>query len=601
MNRTRWVFLAFIGLAAIGVAFAAIAYYGGGSRDASPQKATEVTAAPAVTVFVQPALTAENEQAEPSAATPDAVQATAEAETRAVPTRDTPRPESMPGATDARLKPIWGPDFKENDGLGRLVCGAYAFAGDYPLQQIQMAGLDVKRGFHLGIVPFYLNENYVVTAKDRTDAMRDGKIDCLLTTFDLFALEDPGIITGFINESAGADQMWARDISSLNDLRGKRIAFEANGPSEYFVLDLLDTIKLSPDDVQLLPVPNQDAAIEVFNGGGADAVAGWEPRILDAGQSGGRLLASSREFRSILGAIVMSRQAIADKSTVVQLFHDAWFEALALQESDFARSAEQIAAWGNNAYLGVTQETAADDLRVLLGGVAQANLADNARAFAKVSSVIDRLLQTRRLWSSAGHDVPTSDVTRLVDARFVQSAAAGLQLDLNAPNAFVNNTFTLGRAQLASAPLSAGVASANAPGEPPITQQDILSGTQAVATLPCSRFEFVPNATTLQTESQQALRECAVDVLARNITLYVRVKGSSAWPGPQGKIPRENVEGTARQRAQAVIDYLVSQGISRDRFLLDWTMPPQDHWETTDLTKQAQDRYVEIALLASGL
>jgi ABC-type nitrate/sulfonate/bicarbonate transport system substrate-binding protein len=594
MNRTRLVFLALIGLAAFGVAISAFAYYGLGYTRAAPaqqgsvsQSANPSLATPAVTVYVQPTATA--------------AVASAVADI-------SPTPTPMPTATSApavtaskvngeRLKPIWGPNYKEDDGLGRLVCGAYAFAGDYPLQQIQMAGLDVKRGFHLGIVPFYLNENYVVTAKERTDAMANGQIDCLLTTFDLFALEDPGIVTGFINESAGADQMWARDIQSLNDLKGKRIAFEANGPSEFFVLDLLAAIQLLPQDVTLVPQPNQDAAIAAFNNAEADAVAGWEPSIFDAEQGGGQLLASSKDFRSILGAIVMSKQAVADKSTVIQLFHDAWFEALAQQESDFDAAAVQIAAWGHNDYLGVPKEGAAEALRTLLGGVAQANLADNARAFAKVSSVIDRLLQTRKLWSTAGHKVPTSDVTRLVDARFVQAAAAGLPLDLNRQNRFVNNTFTLGRSQLTPAVATstqAGPASG-------LTQQDIISSTRAVATLPCSRFEFVPNETALQPASQQELRECAVDVLAQNVTLYVRVKGSSAWPGPPGKIPRVNVESTAKERAQAVIDFLVSQGISRDRFLLDWTMPPQDHWETTDLTKQAQDRFVEIVLLASGL
>lgn len=600
MNRTRLVFFVLLGLAVLAVAIAAFVQFNGAGISrafridgaqtqqlAAPQSAVSLTASatPKALALTQPA-TQSVTRSETTGVAP--VEPTG-----AVLTGST---TSTTAANDERLKPIWGPNYKENDGLGKLVCGAYAFAGDYPLQQIQMAGLDVKRGFHLGIVPFYLNENYVVTAKDRADAMQSGKIDCLLTTFDLFALEDPGVITAFINESAGADQVWARDLASLNDLKGKRIAFEDNGPSEFFVLDLLATIQLAPQDVQLLPQPDQNTAIEVFNKGDADAVAGWEPRILEAEKGGGRMLASSKDFRSILGAIVMSPQAIQEKSTVIQLFHDAWFEALSRWESDFGASAEQIAAWGNNDYLGVRKESAAEDLRTLLGGVAEASLTDNARAFAKVSSVIDRLLQTRQLWASAGHDVPTSDVTKLVDARFVQAAAAGLNLDLNARNNFVNNTFTLGRAQLPQAS-SASTDAANAP----LTQQDIVSSTQTIATLPCSRFEFVPNSTELQSNSQQELRDCAVRVLTQNVTLYVRVKGSSAWPGPAGRIPRENVESTAKERAQAVIDFLVGQGISRDRFLLDWTMPPQDRWETTDLTKQAQDRYVEIALLASGL
>ena len=47
----------------------------------------------------------------------------------------------------SKLKPIWGPNYKEDDGLGRFVCGAYAFGGYYGLQQIQMSGADIKKCF----------------------------------------------------------------------------------------------------------------------------------------------------------------------------------------------------------------------------------------------------------------------------------------------------------------------------------------------------------------------------------------------------------------------------------------------------------------------
>ncbi len=40
---------------------------------------------------------------------------------------------------------------------------------------------------------------------------QSGQIDCLPTTFDWIALDDPGIITTFINKSAGGDQIWARE------------------------------------------------------------------------------------------------------------------------------------------------------------------------------------------------------------------------------------------------------------------------------------------------------------------------------------------------------------------------------------------------------
>lgn len=594
MKQNRAIFLGLVMLAVLVVAGAAVMRNGPpititiGSNQATPAAAAS-TSAPISQNAAVPAATvaAPIEKTAPATATPVATSATANTQ------------------TSSRFQPIFGPNYKENDGLGRIVCGAYAFSADYVLQQIQIAGLDIKRGFHLGIVPFYLNENYVVTAKERTDLVQSGQLDCLLTTFDLIALEDPGVLTTFINESAGGDQLWARNVASLNDLKGKRIAFEANGPSEYFVQDLLATVQLTPKDVTLLPQTDQNSAIAIFNNEEADVVAGWTPVIFDAEKSGGTLLASSKEFRSILGGIVMSRQAMQNKRTVIQLFHDAWFEALAQQEVNFGKAATQIAQWGHNDYLGVRTDTAEDDLRTLLDGVAQANLADNVRAFSNVSAIINRLLQARNLWAAAGHQVPGGDVTAIVNPEFVQTSARMMQVDLNATNKFVNNTFSLGRNQItapsptnaaAAAPVAAPAAAPDA-----ARQEEILANAQAVATLPCSRFEFVPNTAQLLPASQTELSNCALRVLQQNVNLYVRVKGSSAWPGPKGTVRRELVEQTAKERAQAIADFFTAQGINKDRLILDWTMPPEDHWETTDVAKQAQDRYVELTLLVSGL
>ena len=607
MNRTRGIFLVFVGAAIAAVAGAGYLRYSGNPLLQSLIPSAGLVAS-APTAKPQ---AANGTAAKPAANTPT-VEVTVFAGANAQPVATTTEGQAVPApaAVDANsehLKPIWGPNFKENDGLGRITCASYAFSADYVLQQIQIAGIDVKYGFHLGIVPFYLNENYIVTAKERTDALKEGKLDCLLTTFDMIALEDPGVLTGFINESAGGDQIWSHGLKSLNEMKGKRIAFETGGPSEFFVHDLLATVQLTPKDVVLLPQPNQAAAIEVFNKDEADVVAGWTPTIFDAEKSGGQLLASSKEFRSILGGIVMSRQAMQSKRTVVQLFHNAWFEALSQQESNFATAAKQIAAWGHNDYMGVQVDTAEEDLRTLLDGVAQANLADNARAFNDVAAIVSRLLQARNLWAAAGHPVPAGDVTSIVDPEFVQALSRAAQVDLNSTNKFVNSSFSLGRSQVvaqAAPPVAAAeVTTTTAPvaAAPAASKQALLANAQEVATLPCSRFEFVPNTAQLLPTSQQELSNCALRVLQQNVNLYIKVKGSSAWPGPKGAIKRELVEATAKERAQAIVDYFAAQGINKDRFVVDWTMPPQDHWETTDVAKQAQDRYVELTLLVSGL
>ena len=599
MNRTRALFIVLILLAIAAVVAAGVLRYGSFQNMLQAIQTGQIASAPRIQLAT-PATTAAatGQPANKLRLTATAVAGqAADQPTVAAPVEVTTAPAAnAPAQPTGFLAPIWGPNYKENDGLGNIICGAYAFSADYPLQQIQMSGLDIKNGFHLGIVPFYLNENYIVSAKDRADALESGKLDCLLTTFDLMALEDPGVLTAFINESAGADQIWARGINSLNELRGKRIAFEANGPSAYFVYDLLSTVQLTPQDVTLLPQQDQNTSIEVFNKNEADVVAGWEPVIFAAEKSGGKPLVTTKDFRSILGGIVISRKAMQEKRTVIQLFHNAWFEAVAQWETDFPTSAQQIAAWGHNDYLGVSKENAAADLTKLLGGVAEASLADNVRAFSNVSSVVARVLTARKLWASVGNKVPTSDVTTVINPEFVQNVAKSVQVDPEAVSKFVNNTFSLGRTKL---PVQNPAGTASDPAAAPTA--DAIANSTVIATLPCSRFEFVPNSAQLQQASQQQLRDCAVRVLQQNITLYVKVKGSSAWPGPKGTFTQAQVETTARGRAQSIVDYLVSQGINKDRFVVEWTLPPEDHRETTDVVKQSQDRYVELTLLVAGL
>jgi len=623
IHRSRIAFITLIALSFIVLAGAAIyrfhddlaAWLRGGSLAAAPVSASSATALP------QPV-------ASPSKAAAVATQASRAASPTAAATvaPGTPllggaSPTTAATATAdvnrglGRRKPIWGPNFKANDGLGNYICGADSFGSYNTLQQIQMTGLDVKLGFHLGIVPFDLNDDYAASESDRAQMMQRGDIDCLLTTMNSFALNDPGVITAFVDESAGADQVWARGMKTLNDIKGKRITFASGGVSEFFTYYLLNTIQLDPKtDVQLIPQPTIDEAVKFFNDQKADVVVGWEPTIFGAEKSGGKLLASTHDFRPIVDVIVTSRKALADKRTVVDLFHDAWFAAIGQQEDDFASAAKTIASWGNNDFTGVKPDSASDDLRSLLTNVAQANLADNARAVYHPTEIVQRLRTMRDIWATAGYTVPTSDITQLVEPHFIQATAQEENADLGLPNRLVNSTFSIGRflirtdATQVSAATAAAATSATTPATangssatPKSTPGSAPVSAVPIASLPCTRFEFVPNSTSLSAASRLALRNCAVNVLKQNIGLFVRVRGSSAWPGPKGSYTQQQVEGAAKGRAQAVVDFLVAEGIAANRFSVEWTLPPQDHWETGDIAKQAQDRYVEITLLSSGL
>lgn len=478
-------------------------------------------------------------------------------------------------------EPVFGSNYDPEDGLPTYICGADAFGSFYTLQQMQISGKDVEHGFHLGIVPFFLDDDeaYDVTEEQRTALLNAGLWDCLLTTLDSVALFSPGIITAIVDESAGADQLWARDIETINDMEGSRIAFARRSIGEYFVYYALSIAQLSPrSDVTLVPQDSVADAVAVFNAGQADVVSGWEPDIYDAESSGGVPLLSSNQLRIAIDVIVTSRQTLSEEPDLTQNFHNAWFDTLKAQVEDFDTAAQQIAEWGHNDWSFVYPETASEDFDLWLETIAQADLGDNAFVMADTRPIINRLEIARRVWEASDVDAADDNLEDLVNPGFVLRAAEQPSLQPNGKP--VNDSFS-------------------------ISSQLDLSGvsTDAAATLvvlPCRTFTFLPESTELTLESRRILDRCVIPTLSQSVGLFLQVKGSSAWPANEPPYTEEDILEVAGGRAQSVVDYLVAQGIDPARFIVEATLPPEDHWNTEDSQVQAQDRFVELTLITAG-
>lgn len=477
--------------------------------------------------------------------------------------------------------PIWGPNYSADDGLPTYICGADAFGSYFTLQQMQMSGKDIEHGFHLGIIPFFLNDDpaYDVSEEQRTALLDAGQWNCLLTTLDSVALSSPGVITAIVDESAGADQLWGRDVPTINELEGKRIAFSRGSVGEYFVYYTLSIAQLSPrSQVTLVPQDSVADAVAAFNNGQADVVSGWEPDIYDAEQGNGVPLLSSNQLRIVIDVVVTSRQSISSEADLVQNFHNAWFDTLKAQVEDFDTAASQIAAWGNNDWSFVYDESAGDDLRAWLENVAQADLGDNAFVMRDTRPIINRLEIARRVWAASDVSVPNDNVEDLVNAGYVIRAAE--QASLQANGNPLNDTFSIS-AQLDLSAVASGDAA-------------------TLAVLPCRTFTFLPESTELTLESRRILDSCVVPTLSQSVGLFLRVKGSSAWPANEPPYTEDDILEVAEGRAQSVVDYLVTQGIDPARFIVEATLPAEENRNTGDPNIQAQDRFVELTLVTAG-
>ncbi len=475
---------------------------------------------------------------------------------------------------------------KITDNLPTYVCAADAFASYYNLQAIQQNGLDVAHGFHLGIVPFLLDNSsaYDINEEQRVGALAAGQWDCLLTTLDSVALHgESGQITAIVDESAGADQLWVRDpIKTLNDLRGQQIVATAGSVSEFFAYYVLNVAGVTLDPrtgATLVEANTVTDAIKSFNQKQANAVSAWEPDVENAAEGGGHKLVGTDTLRVIVDVVVTARQSINSRPEVVQAFHDAWFDALKLSADNFDKYAASIAAWGHNDWSAVSTSNASKDLGSALDLIAQAPLEANQIAMQNTNIIQSRLDQAKRVWAAAGQ-TPSEVSSSLIEPKFVLASADKANLHSNKP---VHN---------ASFYMTAH------PSFPVLSSAEADSA-QTLAILPCRTFEFLPGDFTLTDEAKQILQECVVPILGSSPDLYMTVLGSAAWP------TGETEQGTrdfAMHRAQSVADYLVAQGIDKGRLILKATVPPPERRNLGDDREEdrKKDRFVQLTLILTG-
>ena len=268
---------------------------------------------------------------------------------------------------------------------------------------------------------------------------------------------------------------------------------------------------------------------------------------------------------------------IEGKPELVQKFHDAWFSAMKVQAEQFDSAATDVVKWGNNAWSEVRQP---GDFRAQLQQIAQADLSDNAFVMRDTTPLVNRLNISRRIWASAGIQSITTRAEDLIDPRFVAAAAQNSRLQTSGTP--INDSFSIGsKIDLSGAKVDAADAA-------------------TLAVLPCRRFTFLPESTTLTLESRRVLDDCVVPTMQQSVGLFLRVKGSSAWPGPAGTYTEAQIREFAQARAQSVIDYLASQGVDRARFVAEAVLPPENHRDTEDPDVQAEDRFVEMTLITVG-
>jgi NitT/TauT family transport system substrate-binding protein len=214
------------------------------------------------------------------------------------------------------------------DTTRRITLGFTAWPGWLPWQVAKEQGLFARNGLNVEL-------KYYSNYTDSLLALETGALDANSQTLnDTVISVSAGAKQTVIlvnDNSTGNDKIVAREgITSVADLRGRRIAVEQGTVNHYLLLLALEQAGLRQQDVLLEPQSTEEAAAVAFAAGHVDAVTASAPFTTRALQRpGSHAIATSAEFPGAIPNHLVVRPALVEeRPKEVQALVNTWFETL---------------------------------------------------------------------------------------------------------------------------------------------------------------------------------------------------------------------------------------------------------------------------------
>ncbi|MEM1323353.1 MAG: phosphate ABC transporter substrate-binding/OmpA family protein [Bacteroidota bacterium] len=150
--------------------------------------------------------------------------------------------------------------------------------------------------------------------------------------------------------SRGGDAVVVRrGVNSVNDLKGKKVAFAGFTPSVSFLIYMLEAAGLTMDDIEPVEVPLPTDAATAFKGGQVDAAVVWSPDDLACIRAvpGSKVLQSTRDASHIIADIYMIKDKFVNPNKeLLAKFYEGWMKGAAeinANESNKEKAAKILA------------------------------------------------------------------------------------------------------------------------------------------------------------------------------------------------------------------------------------------------------------------
>jgi len=238
-----------------------------------------------------------------------------------------------------------------------------------PLAPAQAEQLVLGHSTWVGYGPFYIARDKGYFEEEGVDvklqimentsikmgALIAGQIDAVASTADEFPLymkpEIPLRYIFAVDNSKGGDGVVSqKEINSVADLKGKKVAFEEGSVSQFFINALLREAGLTQDDISMINMTATDAGV-AFTANRVDAAVTWEPHLSQgAATEHGKILVSSVEKPGlIVDVVAVTQETLDTRRPELEALWRGWNRALAFlkdnPDESFAIMAKGVGGW----------------------------------------------------------------------------------------------------------------------------------------------------------------------------------------------------------------------------------------------------------------
>jgi NitT/TauT family transport system substrate-binding protein len=253
----------------------------------------------------------------------------------------------------------------------------------------------------------------------RFNAFKAGRLDAIATTVDTFSRTNAKGIRSVevlgLDASVGGDGIVAiKDIKTVEDLKGQKVAVSAGSTSQWLLAYVLSKHKMSLDDVDQIDLTSADAGA-AFAAGRVKVAVTWQPWLSRAQQNpNGHVLVSTKQYPTIITDHVAFQPSFIKKhrSAVVN-FVKAYNDAMRLIRTNPDKAFKDV-----RDYLGQSPK----EIRATMKELPLWSLAMSKKYYGtarKPGPIYKIFNSSARFWKDIGEIKTLPNAKRAIDPTFV--------------------------------------------------------------------------------------------------------------------------------------------------------------------------------------